>query len=223
MLVSIGSYDLCDGTLSGGVAIGQLALTIDRVTDVFIEIGQLDPHTFDRVARRSDIAFQVERVFADWDAASAFLLDLELNIPSSGTIDFIFPSGTRSIPNGRVLNYNSTQLGAKITTTYRLTGGAPTGGTPPPPPTPVGSVKWEYRPAIAFLKTADGTPALDGLTTAGYYDVESMVEIVISVDGSLERQTWQLLSGAADVGDGGQVAPLDYNGSTNNVHWEKVG
>ena len=221
MLVSIGAYYLCDGTLSGGVAIGQLQLTIDRVLDSFVAIDDIDPKVFDRVCRRSDIRFQVERVHADWDAASAFIVSLDASIPSSGDIIFIFPSGTSTIPNGAVKSHNTSQIGAKTLTQYNLIGGQPTsGGTPP---TPVGNVRWQYHPEIAFLLTSDGTPALDGLTTAGYFAVESMVEIVISIDGSLERQTWQLLSGAADVGDGGQVAPLDYNGSTNNVHWEKVG
>jgi len=221
MLVSIGAYYLCDGTLSGGVAIGQLQLTIDRVLDSFVAIADIDPKVFDRVCRRSDIRFQVERVHADWDAASAFIVALDASIPSNGDIIFIFPSGTSTIPNGAVKSHVTSQLGAKTLTQYNLIGGQPTsGGTPP---TPIGTVKWQYHPEISFLLTSDGTPALDGLITAGYFAVESLVEIVISVDGSLERQTWQLLNGAADVGDGGQVAPLDYDGSTNNVHWEKVG
>ena len=221
MLVSIGAYYLCDGTLSGGVAIGQLQLRLDRVIDEFVAIADIDPKTFDRVCRKSDITFQVERVHADWDAASAFIVALDASIPSSGDIIFIFPSGSSTIPNGMVRSHNTSQLGAKTLTQYNLIGGQPTsGGTPP---TPVGLVRWQYRPEIAFLLTADGTPALDGLTTAGYFAVESLVEIVIEVSGSLERQTWQLLIGAADIGDLGQVAPLDYNATTNNVHWEKVG
>jgi|SRR5215471_6892979 len=223
MLVSIGSYDICDGTLAGGVAIGQLSLTIDRLTDVIVPIGQADPVLFDRVNRTSEISFQVERVFSDWDAASAFILDLELNLPSTGTVLFLFQSGSRAIPNALVLSYVSTQLGAKVTTTYRISGGSPIDGSPPPPPTPVGSIRWEYREAVAFLLTSDGTPALDGLTTAGYFAVGSLVEIVIDVDGSPERQTWKLLSGTRALGDAGQINPNDYNSSTNNVHWEKVG
>jgi hypothetical protein len=222
MLVSIGSYDICDGTLSGGVAIGQLQLKVDRITDVVIPIGEADPVLFDRVGRTSDITFQVERVHADWDTASAFLLDLDGAIPSIGIVLLVFDSGSRSIPNALIRSHSSSQVGATTRTVYNISGGAPSGSSPPPP-TPVGSVKWQYRPEIAFLLTADGTPALDGIVTVGVFSVDSLLEIVIEVDGSLERQTWKLLTGAADVGDGGQVAPLDYDGSTNNVHWEKVG
>lgn len=93
-------------------------------------------------------------------------------------------------------------------------------GFAPGPPPPMSGVRWEYHNEIVALLTSDATPALDGLVTADTYAVGTVIEIIIPVEGSLERQTWILQAGAA-AGDG-QVAPLDYNSSTNDCHWLKV-
>src|SRR6266478_4843371 len=90
----------------------------------------------------------------------------------------------------------------------------------PTPPSPGPAIRWEYHPEIVALLTADGIPSLAGLVTAQYFLVKSRVEINITVDGTEEAQSWVLESGAASESD---VGPDDYNGSTNNVRWQKVG
>jgi hypothetical protein len=93
-------------------------------------------------------------------------------------------------------------------------------GLPPTPIPPGPRIRWEYHPEIVALLTADGEPSLQELVTAGYFLVESRVEINIDVDGSTESQSWVLMDGTAS---GSDVQPDDYDLATNNVRWEKVG
>ena len=75
---------------------------------------------------------------------------------------------------------------------------------------------------VAIL-TADGTPSLEGLNTTSRAITCTLIRIAIDVSGSPESQTWRLDAGAADSGDPGQVAPADYDATTNSKHWVKVG
>jgi hypothetical protein len=128
MLVSIGAYDICNGTLAGGVAIGQARINFDRVKDVAIPIDQVDPDIFDRVCHRLTFTFQVQRTHANAATAELFVLDLDTNLPSSGTVT-LTPTGsatTRTIPDGNVISHQSNLLGATTTTTYTIVGGQPT-------------------------------------------------------------------------------------------------
>jgi hypothetical protein len=95
-------------------------------------------------------------------------------------------------------------------------------GLYPPPAVPPSPSMWEYHPEIVSLTTT--VPALNGLATVSRL-VGSMVEIVIATPPSSIKasQRWQLVGGAADPTDPtGQVAPTDYNATTNNKHWVKV-
>jgi hypothetical protein len=86
------------------------------------------------------------------------------------------------------------------------------------------AVRWEYLYDIVALLSIDGVPSLQGLVTAGYFNVLSLVEIVIIPDGgSRTRMTFELVAGPADVDDPGHVQPNDYDDTENNVHWEKSG
>ncbi len=131
MLVSIGTYAICDGTLGGGVAIGQLRFGVDRKIEIVIPIGTTDPVLFDRVGRVTSITFTVQRTHASAGAAELFIASLDSSLPSSGNVILQFTTtGTDwHIPNGKVLNHNSTQLGATTTTTYTITGGQAGSGT----------------------------------------------------------------------------------------------
>jgi hypothetical protein len=82
------------------------------------------------------------------------------------------------------------------------------------------SLNWEYHPEITAI-TGTGSDKLVSIPTVAKA-VNTMVEIVISVGGTPQRQTWRLRSGAAAGGDAGQAAPLDYDPTTNNKHWERV-
>lgn len=131
MLVSIGSYDICDGTLAGGFAIGQLRYQVDRQIEVVIPLDSVDPDTFDRGGRRSTISFTVQRVHSSAGAAEEFIVGLDQDLPSSGEAELTLTSGiTFLIPNAKVTQHNSSQIGATSTTTYTIVGGrAPGSGS----------------------------------------------------------------------------------------------
>jgi hypothetical protein len=76
-----------------------------------------------------------------------------------------------------------------------------------------------YQPTITTLR-GEAT-SLEAFPTL---NLVSLTLILIVLDVSSALSEWQLVSGPADTGDTeGQVAPLDYNLSRNNVHWQKVG
>ncbi len=127
MRVSIASYDICDGSLSGGVAVGNARFQMDRVFDVVIPVSELNPELFDRVCRKSTFTFTVQCVHADAQAAELFIMDLDAALPSTGTVTITATDGTtRTIPNGFVLNHQSQLNGATSSTTYTIVGGQPT-------------------------------------------------------------------------------------------------
>jgi len=126
MLVSIGTYEICDGSLSGGVAVGNGRLQLDRVFDIVVPIAELNPELFDRVCRKSTFTFAVQRIFSDAGTAELFVMDLDSDVPSIGTVTITATDGsTRIIPNGFVLNHQSQLNGATATITYTIVGGQP--------------------------------------------------------------------------------------------------
>ncbi len=139
MTVAIGAYVLCDGTLSGGVAITDLRVSNRHVFDEVIPIDTLPPITpagvispviFDRICAIASITFLVKRVHADLAAADVFILALDGNIPE-GIANVVFtPSGTSptpvTIPNGVITNHSlQEQDGAMTIHQYTISGGAP--------------------------------------------------------------------------------------------------
>ncbi len=127
MLVSIGTYDICDGSLSGGVAVGNGRLQLDRVFDIVVPIAELNPELFDRVCRKSTFTFTVQIAHDSAAVAELFVLDLDSSLPSTGTVTVTATDGTtRTIPNGFVLNHQSQLNGATSSTTYTIVGGQPT-------------------------------------------------------------------------------------------------
>ncbi len=69
-----------------------------------------------------------------------------------------------------------------------------------------------YLPQIVSLTGT--TPALDEVVTVGLQP-NSRRDVYI---GGIGR-SWYLVPGAADITDSGQLAPLDYDAGTNDVHW----
>lgn len=63
-----------------------------------------------------------------------------------------------------------------------------------------------------------GAPtAIESIVTVG---LPTLCFLIVNIGG---MQMWQLVTGAADGTDpSGQVAPLDYNGTSNNRHWLKL-
>src|SRR5882757_5261742 len=76
-----------------------------------------------------------------------------------------------------------------------------------------------FYPNVTNLR---GANSIEALVTVGLAQL-TLIECVIG--GSAGGiQFWQLQSGAADSTQvNTQIAPLDYNGATNNVHWTQVG
>lgn len=145
MLVRIATYDIADGTLAGGVAIGKLAYQVDRQIEIIVPLNEIDPDTLDRGGRKTTLGFTVQRVHADAGAAEEFIVGLDTNLPSFGDVEleFTYSSAIWTIPNAKVISHNSAQVGATTTTNYVIVGGKGVEGSgsgPSPPPAPPGAM-----------------------------------------------------------------------------------
>lgn len=151
MLCKIGTYDICDGTLAGGVAISTLSYQVDRQIEIVVPLDALDPDTLDRGGRKLTVSFTVYRTHANASAAEAFIVGLDVALPSSGDVELTFTdfSTTYLIPNAKVVRHDSRQNGATTITNYMIVGGRGTGS---------GSGSGSGSPVAKVLK-ADGTAA----------------------------------------------------------------
>ncbi len=131
MLVKIGSYSICDGTLPGGFAIGQLRFGVDRQIEIVVPIATANPELYDRGGRKTSLTFTVQRTHASAGAAELFIASLDSSLPSTGNVILEFTTtGTDwHIPKGKVINHSSSQLGATTTTTYTIVGGGAGSGS----------------------------------------------------------------------------------------------
>src|SRR6516164_9535937 len=94
------------------------------------------------------------------------------------------------------------------------------------PPTPIAQT---YRYDITCLRDNIYTkPSLASVPTAGL-PLKTLFTIVIDTgaetnapNGYSEEQNWWLVTGPANPANPGDVAPDDYNGTTNTKHWEQV-
>ena len=130
MLVSIGRYEICDGTLAGGVAVSDLRVVGDRLYEFAVPVGDGgDPVMFDRITTTTDLTFTVKRTFANKPTCEKFILQLDTILPSTGTVTFTTtgPSPvTRVIPNGFVLDHSLVgEYGATAWHQYHIIGGPP--------------------------------------------------------------------------------------------------
>lgn len=129
MLISIGSYEICDGTLAGGVAISDLRPTNNRLFDVVVPLDDSDTTLFDRVNTTCDLTLTVKRTFSSVANAEQFIVQLDTNLPTSGTVTFTTtgPSPvTRTIPNGAIVDHELIrQQGATTFHNYHIIGGPP--------------------------------------------------------------------------------------------------
>ncbi len=138
MTVTIGDYSLCDGTLSGGVALSDMRSLINRSIEVVLPLGETVPVTYDRQGRTSHFTFTVKRTHASALICDEFIVSLDSLLPSAGTVLITLNGGTESteIRHGKVLSHQSTQLGATSMTDYVIVGG-------PPLPVVIGSILLE--------------------------------------------------------------------------------
>lgn len=138
MLVSIASYDIADGTLSGGVAISDLRAVLDRIFDIVTPIGSGSgsgsgsgpcgqsgwlPVAYDRLITKCDFTFLVKRVHADLAASDAFILGLECTLPRRGTVVLTGAGGTLTISDGCLVSHAlQQQIGATTFHSYHIIG-----------------------------------------------------------------------------------------------------
>lgn len=140
MLCSINDYLLADYTMSGGFALTGLRIRMQRIFDLVIPLGELDPVVMDRNKRRVDISFNVSRIHATIQDAETYITDHDATIPRTGDVklisqpDSIFSTTiTALIVNGALLNHELVRYIGKYTEhAYRISGSpifAPTPGT----------------------------------------------------------------------------------------------
>ncbi len=129
MTVTIGAYSLCDGTLSGGVAVSELRVAQRRIADIVPILAGISPQTYDRVGRPCVYSFTVKRTHSDADAAEVFSIGLEDALPASGVVSVITsgPSpATFNIPNAKLQSHELiAQIGATTFHNYSILGGPP--------------------------------------------------------------------------------------------------
>lgn len=127
MLVSIGGYSLCDGTLAGGVALSDLNFNVNRTFDLIDPLQQAAPVALNRTNRMIDVTFIVRRTLNSIGDAEKFILNLEDIIPQSGpiviTAGWVSPSPA-TIPNGVLLSHSLVlHNGSLMFHQYRIAGG----------------------------------------------------------------------------------------------------
>src|SRR5882724_11662834 len=129
MLVSIGAYKICDGTLTGGVAVSDLHLKSDRLFEFVVPIGDVDSLLFDRINSKTDLTFTVKRTFETVYASEKFTLTLDTVLPTSGTVTLTTTGPTpdmRVIENGYVTDFSLLgEYGATVFHQYHIIGGQP--------------------------------------------------------------------------------------------------
>ncbi len=129
MTVTVGAYSLCDGTLTGGVAVSELRLAQRRIADIVPILAGISPQVYDRIGRPCVYSFTVKRTHADADAAEVFSIALEDAVPDSGTITITTSDPTPAafdIPNAKVQSIDLVQQsGATTFHSYSIIGGPP--------------------------------------------------------------------------------------------------
>jgi len=129
MLVSIGSFPLCDGTRSGGVGVTRLRFRVQRMIQVADVFRGAEVETFDRGNRETTVTFEVSRTFTTQEAADVYVLQHEDIIPSSGIVTFVAfqPNGqiiARYLADGKVRTHELVeQIGVTTRHQYTIIGG----------------------------------------------------------------------------------------------------
>jgi len=126
MLISIGSFDFCDGTLSGGFAAGDLRLRFTRGIDVVQQLGTIAPATYDRGTRTSNLSFSVQRVHASIRASELYIGNHEHLVPQSGAVKLTTAAGTNVFVLGNAFVTDIQlveEIGATTKHSYRIVGG----------------------------------------------------------------------------------------------------
>ena len=129
MLVSIGTYPLCDGTRSGGVGVTRLRFRVQGKIQIAEIFRAEEVSTFDRGNRETMVTFQVTQTFATLEEADFFVLTQEDNIPSTGVVTFTATKRNgqkvvRYLAGGKVQSHELVeQIGVTTRYQYTIVGG----------------------------------------------------------------------------------------------------
>jgi hypothetical protein len=129
MLVSIGTYALCDGTRAGGVGVTRLRFRVERDIQVQPIFRASQVETFDRGNRKTTVTFEVCQTFPDQETADIFVLTQEDNIPATGIVTFTATKANgqnvvRYLAAGKILSHELVeQIGVTTRYQYTIVGG----------------------------------------------------------------------------------------------------
>jgi hypothetical protein len=137
MLVSIATFQLCDGTRSGGVGVTRLRFRVSRKIQVAQIFRGDEVETFDRGNRETTVTFEIFRTFLTQEAADVYVLQHEDTVPSAGLVTFTAfqPNGqkvVRYLAGGVVQTHELLeQLGVTTRHHYTIIGGTIQQAIPP--------------------------------------------------------------------------------------------
>jgi len=129
MLVSIGTFSLCDGTRSGGVGVTRLRFRVHRKIQVAEVFRAEEVETFDRGNRETTVIFEISRTFPTQEVADVYVLQHEDTVPSVGIVTFTAfqPNGqkvVRYLADGKVQTHELVeQIGVTTRHQYTIIGG----------------------------------------------------------------------------------------------------
>ncbi len=122
----IDSYDITAGDFVTDVALDNLRLSVTRVYDITIPIGEALPVPIRMKVTKSTVDFVVTRVHDNAGAAEAFILMHNSDIPTSGPVKLISSNGAleRFLVNARLtVNQLNSEVGATTIHAYHIEGG----------------------------------------------------------------------------------------------------
>jgi hypothetical protein len=151
MLASIASFQLADGTLTGGAGLSDFRMRAVRVFDVVTPLRQANPVPLDRLLRKFDLTFTVKRVHASIKASEQYIQSHEATVPQSGSVTLISASGaTWFLLNGVLISHELIdEIGATTYHSYHIVGG----------PLSIGSAAYHITAQRGFF-TLTGEPAI---------------------------------------------------------------
>jgi len=129
MLLSIGTFQLCDGTRSGGIGVTRLRFRVQRKIQVSEVFRAEEVETFDRGNRETTVTFEISRTFPNQQAADVYVLQHEETVPATGIVTFTAyqPNGqkvVRYLADGKVRQHELVeQIGVTTRHQYTIIGG----------------------------------------------------------------------------------------------------
>lgn len=133
MLATIGTFQVADETASGGYALSELRLSVQRIFDIVIPLETTNPKFFDIDCRRTVADFEVARLHASPQAADEYCALHDTTVPSTGDVSFTATDGTTAFIIGAVLITHQRVGGiGKVTRhAYHIEGGRIESSLPP--------------------------------------------------------------------------------------------